>query len=288
MHASSRFDLSQNFFSTLSFASSEPQIKREAKMSEVVINETSRAPTTLDHLLEARLHQVLQELCLNHPKLSFANSLGQEDMVLTDMIARHQLPIEIFTLDTWRLHEETYALLNQVKRHYPPLRIEVIAPETQAVEALVSKTGINGIYDSIEARKACCSVRKIEPLKRALKDSQAWITGLRREQSEARTALSFKSTDPLTGIDKYNPLLEWSLEAVQNYLKRHEVPVNALHAQGYPSIGCAPCTRAIRVGEHPRAGRWWWEQEKAQGIESAAQECGLHVDESGRLVRTGN
>jgi phosphoadenosine phosphosulfate reductase len=288
MRASSRFDLSQNFFWTLSFASFEPHIKREAKMSDVAINETSRAPTTLDHLLEARLHQVLQELCSSHPELAFANSLGLEDMVLTDMIARHQLPIKVFTLDTWRLHEETYALLNRLGTHYAPLRIEVIAPEAQAVEALVSKSGINGFYESIEARKACCLVRKIEPLKRALKDSQAWITGLRREQSEARTALSFKSLDPLSGLDKYNPLLEWSLEAVKSYLKRHEVPVNALHDQGYPSIGCAPCTRAIRFGEHPRAGRWWWEQEKSQGIDLAAQECGLHVDESGRLVRTGN
>ncbi len=257
-------------------------------MSDAVINGTSRAPTTLNHLLETRLHQVLQELCLSHNKLSFASSLGLEDMVLTDLIARHQLPIEIFTLDTGRLHEETYALLSQVERHYAPLRIKVIAPLAQAVEALVSQIGINGFYDSIEARKACCSVRKIEPLKRALEDSQAWITGLRREQSEARTTLSFKSVDPLTGLDKYNPLLEWSLEAVQNYLERHEVPVNALHAQGFPSIGCAPCTRAIRLDEHPRAGRWWWEQEKSQGNESAAQECGLHVDESGRLVRTAN
>ncbi len=257
-------------------------------MSEAVINETSRAPTTLNHLLEARLLQVLQELCLSHPKLSFASSLGLEDMVLTDLIARHQLPIGIFTLDTGRLHEETYALLSQVERHYAPLRIKVIAPAAQAVEALVSKIGINGFYDSTEARKACCSVRKIEPLKRALEDSQAWITGLRREQSEARTALSFKSIDPLTGLDKYNPLLEWSVEAVQNYLERHRVPVNALHALGFPSIGCAPCTRAISFGEHPRAGRWWWEQEQSQGIESAPQECGLHVDESGQLVRTKN
>lgn len=257
-------------------------------MSEAVINESSRAPSTLNHLLEARLHQVLQELCRSHGKLSFASSLGLEDMVLTDLIARHQLPIDIFTLDTGRLHEETYALLSRVERHYSPLRIKIIAPAAQAVEALVAKNGINGFYDSAEARKACCAVRKIEPLKRALEDSQAWITGLRREQSEARTSLSFKSVDPLTGLDKYNPLLEWSAQAVLDYLERHEVPVNALHALGFPSIGCAPCTRAIKFGEHPRAGRWWWEQEKTQGIEVAAQECGLHVDESGQWVRTAN
>ena len=260
-------------------------------MTEAVINdfaskESMRAASTLHHVLEKRLLQVLQELVKQYPALSFASSLGLEDMVLTDLIARHQLPIDIFTLDTQRLHEETYTLLSQVQARYSSLNIRVIAPEARAVEALLVRIGMNGFYKSSEARKDCCGVRKIEPLKRALANSQAWITGLRREQSEARSALSFKSLDPLTGLDKYNPLMEWSQEAVESYLARHHVPTNTLHAKGFPSIGCAPCTRAIQPGEHPRAGRWWWEIEKANTLGEASQECGLHVDESGQLVRS--
>jgi phosphoadenosine phosphosulfate reductase len=231
--------------------------------------------------LESHLLQVLLELCARYRKLSFASSLGMEDMVLTDVIARHQLPIDIFTLDTGRLPEETHSLLAHVTEHYAPLKIRVIAPEAQTIESLVASNGINGFYKSLEARKACCAARKIEPLKRALAGAQAWITGLRHEQSEARTAHTFQTVDPLTGLDKYNPLLEWNSEAVQDYLDHHHVPVNALHAQGYPSIGCAPCTRAVQPHEHPRAGRWWWEEPQLAG-----QECGLHVNEEGVLVRS--
>jgi phosphoadenosine phosphosulfate reductase len=239
--------------------------------------------STLDYFLETRLVQVLQELCVRYTKLSLASSLGLEDMVLTDAIARHGLPIDIFTLDTGRLHEETYSLLAKVSSHYPQLKLRVIFPEASDLEGLVASIGINGFYDSLEARKSCCAVRKIEPLKRALSDSKAWLTGLRREQSEARTALSFQSLDPLTGLDKFNPLLDWTSQAITHYLERHKVPVNSLHAQGFPSIGCAPCTRAIKPNEHPRAGRWWWENPQ-----SANQECGLHVDAQGRLVRSQN
>ncbi len=260
----------------------------EAVIKDVASKESARAASTLHHVLEKRLLQVLQELVKQYPALSFASSLGLEDMVLTDLIARHQLAIDIFTLDTERLHEETYALLSQVQTRYSPLKIRVIAPEALAIKALLVRIGVNGFYKSSDARKDCCGVRKIEPLKRALANSQAWITGLRREQSEARSALSFKSLDPLTGLHKYNPLMEWSQEAVESYLERHQVPINALHAQGFPSIGCAPCTRAIKLGEHPRAGRWWWEIEKADKQGRASQECGLHVDESGQLVRSAS
>jgi phosphoadenosine phosphosulfate reductase len=256
------------------------------------MSEAALAPSTLNHFLETRLHEVLKDLCARHSKLAFASSLGLEDMVLTDFIARHNLPVDIFTLDTGRLHEETYKLLAKVNHRYAHSKIRIsghnsraliriVSPDSNDLEILVSSIGINGFYDSIEARKSCCAVRKIEPLKRALADSQAWMTGLRREQSEARTTLTFQSLDPLSGLDKYNPLLEWSSAAVQDYLDRHQVPINALHARGFPSIGCAPCTRAIKIGEHPRAGRWWWEEALASN-----QECGLHVDGTGKLVRS--
>jgi phosphoadenosine phosphosulfate reductase len=260
----------------------------EAVIKDPARKESVRTASTLHHVLEQRLPQVLQELIKQYPVLSFASSLSLEDMVLTDVIARHQLPIDIFTLDTQRLHKETYTLLGQVQARYSSLKIRVIAPDAQAIDSLLVRIGVDGFYKSNDARKDCCGVRKIEPLKRALANSQAWITGLRREQSEARSALSFKSLDPLTGLDKYNPLMEWSQEAVEGYLERHQVPINALHAQGFPSIGCAPCTRAIKPGEHPRAGRWWWESEKANTHGEASQECGLHVDESGQLVRSAS
>jgi phosphoadenosine phosphosulfate reductase len=245
------------------------------------------AGSLLAHLLESRLLQFLQELKAKYPALSFASSLGAEDMVLTDFISRHDLAIDIFTLDTGRLHPQTYELLAATEARYAPLRIRVVSPEAQGLETLVAERGINGFLHSVEARKQCCAVRKIEPLKRALGGAQAWLTGLRRSQSEARGALELRSLDPLSGLPKYNPLLEWSDEAVQGYLSHYQVPVNALHAQGFPSIGCAPCTRAIQPGEHPRAGRWWWEQAQAPGTDQAAQECGLHIDNTGRLVRSG-
>jgi phosphoadenosine phosphosulfate reductase len=215
-------------------------------------------------------------------RLAFATSLSMEDMVLTDLIARNGFAVDIFTLDTGRLPNETYDLLAKIEQHYRSIRIRVIFPMSQAVQDLVQQQGINGFYESTQARKACCAVRKIEPLKRALSGASAWITGLRREQSEARAELTLKSFDELTQLDKVNPLLEWTLEDVSAYLTTHQVPISALHAKGYPSIGCAPCTRAIAPGEHPRAGRWWWEISQAG---QAAQECGLHVDASGRLVR---
>jgi phosphoadenosine phosphosulfate reductase len=242
--------------------------------------------------LEQSLVATLKQLSAKHPRLAFASSLGLEDMVLTDLIARHGLGINLFTLDTGRLHPETYDLLAQCQERYPTLNFAIITPDRGALAALNAKQSINAFYQSQGARKACCAARKIEPLKLALQDYDAWITGLRREQSEARAVLEFASIDPLSGLDKYNPLLEWSASDVNDYLARYAVPTNALHQMGFPSIGCAPCTRAIQPGEHPRAGRWWWEQSSAQGGSGelgngaqAAQECGLHVDASGQLVR---
>lgn len=202
-------------------------------------------------------------------ELTFANSFGAEDMVLTDLILSNQLPIEIFSLDTGRLPAETYTLMGEVEQRYGT-RLKVYFPESAAVEAYVRKEGINAFYDSVELRKACCQIRKVEPLKRALAGKKAWITGLRAAQAVTRSGLPVREFDAGNGLDKFNPLSDWSEAEVWAYIRLHEVPYNALHDQFYPSIGCAPCTRAIALGEDIRAGRWWWE-------DPASKECGLHI-----------
>ena len=204
----------------------------------------------------------------------FANSLGAEDMVLTDLIARHQLNIGMFSLDTGRLPQETYDLMQQVRQRYSTVRFEVYFPDRALVESYVAQNGVNGFYDSVEQRKACCNVRKVEPLKRALAGKKAWITGMRRDQAASRAGLEISSFDADNGLQKFNPLLDWSNAEVWEYIKTNGVPYNALHDRFYPSIGCAPCTRAISVGEDIRAGRWWWEDE-------SGKECGLHVAKIG-------
>ena len=200
-----------------------------------------------------------------------ATSLGAEDMVITDLIARHRLPIAIGTLQTGMLHDETVALIRRVEARYGQ-PIEVYAPVSQSVVRFVAKNGERAMYDSIELRKDCCAVRKLEPLSRMLKGRSAWVTGMRREQSSSRGAAAFSEPDD-KGRTKFNPLADWSWADVWHYIATHNVPYNPLHDQFYPSIGCAPCTRAIAVGEDFRAGRWWWEDEDAK-------ECGLHVKPS--------
>jgi phosphoadenosine phosphosulfate reductase len=200
----------------------------------------------------------------------FASSLGVEDMVITDLIARTQTPIEIFTLDTGRLPEETYRLIQEVRNRYG-ISIASYAPEAAEVERYVAANGPNAFYESIEMRKECCRIRKVEPLKRALAGKRAWITGLRREQSPTRAELSAREWDAEHMLDKFNPLIDWTTDEVWAYVKAREVPYSALHDKGYPSIGCAPCTRAITPGEDIRAGRWWWENPETK-------ECGLHFD----------
>ena len=202
-------------------------------------------------------------------EITFANSFGAEDMVLTDLILREKLPIEVFSLDTGRLPAETYTLMGEVEQHYGT-RLKVFFPRSDAVEAYVRTHGINAFYESVEMRKACCHMRKVEPLARALSGKKAWITGLRAAQSTTRTGLPTREFDEGNGLVKFNPLSDWSETEVWAYLRMHEVPYNALHEQFYPSIGCAPCTRAIAVGEDVRAGRWWWEDPQSK-------ECGLHV-----------
>ena len=202
-------------------------------------------------------------------ELTFANSFGAEDMVLTDLILRERLPIEIFSLDTGRLPPETYTLIGDVERRYAT-RLKIFFPQAEAVETYVRSQGINAFYDSIELRKACCGIRKVEPLGRALAGKKAWITGLRAAQSATRTDAPVREFDAAHGLVKLNPLLDWSEAEVWAYIRIHDVPYNALHDRFYPSIGCAPCTRAIALGEDVRAGRWWWE-------DPASKECGLHV-----------
>ena len=199
----------------------------------------------------------------------FANSLGAEDMVLTDLIAKHHREICMFSLDTGRLPQETYDLMQAVRARYDaPLAIYF--PNSDLVEEYVAKNGVNGFYDSVEKRKACCHIRKVEPLKRALKDKGAWITGMRRDQAVTRAALEVSAFDAEQGLQKYNPLLDWSNADVWEYIRRFDVPYNKLHDRFYPSIGCAPCTRQVTPGEDIRSGRWWWES--AEG-----KECGLHI-----------
>lgn len=200
-------------------------------------------------------------------KVVFSTSLGQEDQVITQLITSQNLPIQIFSLDTGRLFSETLELLARTESRYKT-RIKVYYPDTVAVEKLVADNGINGFYESVENRKSCCFVRKVEPLKRALEGNEVWVTGLRAEQSANRSAMKRIEWDEANQILKYNPLLDWSFEEMMAYIKNHKIPYNPLHDKGFISIGCAPCTRAILPGEDARAGRWWWEESK--------KECGLH------------
>ncbi|HZT55967.1 MAG TPA: phosphoadenylyl-sulfate reductase [Burkholderiaceae bacterium] len=214
---------------------------------------------------------LLRGAAAEHPgRIVQATSLGAEDMVVTDLIARNKLPIAIGTLETGMLHAETVGLIRQIESRYG-VEVEVFEPVRESVVHFVRKNGERAMYDSIELRKACCAIRKLEPLSRMLEGRSAWVTGMRREQSANRGTVEFTELDD-KGRTKVNPLADWSWADVWQYIARNDVPYNPLHDQFYPSIGCAPCTRAIAVGEDFRAGRWWWEDE-------GAKECGLHVHE---------
>lgn len=216
-------------------------------------------------LAVTRLHDAA---AAHAPRIVMATSLGAEDMVLTDLIARHRLPIPVATLLTGALHDETLALVPRIELHYG-LTIERWAPSPAAVAAFVARHGERSMYSGVAQRKACCALRKLEPLARMLEGRTAWITGLRRAQSSARAEVAPQELDEADRT-KFNPLAEWTDADVWHYIGSHGVPYNPLHDAFYPSIGCAPCTRAVALGEDPRAGRWWWEQ-------GGAQECGLHV-----------
>jgi phosphoadenosine phosphosulfate reductase len=206
----------------------------------------------------------------------FASSLAAEDMVLSDLILKAKLPIGIFSLETGRLHPETLAVLDAVKARYD-YEITLFRPQADVVDSYVAQNGINAFYNSIDMRRECCRIRKVEPLGRALAGNKAWVTGQRRAQSTTRAELAVEEQDTAHNMTKFNPLADWLESDVWEYIRANDVPYNALHDQGYPSIGCAPCTRAIEPGEDVRAGRWWWENPDSK-------ECGLHMVD-GKLIR---
>lgn len=210
--------------------------------------------------------------------VAFSTSLSYEDQVVTHLIATQDLPFRIFTLDTGRLFEETHRLAQATREKYPTINIETFYPDAQAAQNLVKSQGINGFFESIQNRKNCCDVRKVEPLNRALEGVEIWISGLRRAHSTGRGDLPIAERDAGHGVIKFYPLIDVDDEELWDFVRAHSIPYNELHGKGYPSIGCAPCTRAIADGEDMRAGRWWWEQEDAN------QECGLHVVD-GKLAR---
>jgi phosphoadenosine phosphosulfate reductase len=225
---------------------------------------TSLISKTKDFSLEETLFFLANEY---KDSVCFSTSFGQEDQVITDVIAKNNFAISIFTLDTGRLFQETYDVFEKTRSKYNK-KIDVYFPNANDVENMLNEKGPNSFYASVENRKECCNVRKVVPLKKALQGNSIWITGLRAEQSDNRNTLQAFEYDEKFDIIKYNPLLKWTLDEVENYLNKNAVPQNSLHKKGFISIGCAPCTRAIEAGEDIRAGRWWWE--------TSHKECGLH------------
>jgi len=228
----------------------------------------ARATPGFDQRVATALGRLASAAAAHPGRIVQATSLGAEDMVITDLIARHRLPIALATLDTGRLHAETLALADAAERRYG-VAIERFAPPAEAALHFVRQHGERAMRQGVALRKACCALRKLEPLARLLAGRSAWVTGLRREQSDARAEVPFEDTDD-AGRAKLNPLADWSQADVWHYVAQHGVPYNALHDRFFPSIGCEPCTRAVAVGEDFRAGRWWWEAE-------SAKECGLHA-----------
>jgi phosphoadenosine phosphosulfate reductase len=231
--------------------------------------------TTIDSIIELQTTLASLDLagCLRfvaqlHPgAVAFSTSFGQEDQVITDAIFRNSIDIRVFTLDTGRLFQETYGLMDETRAQYGK-PIQVYFPDAAQVEKLVTEKGFHSFYESVEDRKECCNFRKVIPLKRALQNTNVWVTGLRAEQSANRQSMRIIEWDASYGLLKFNPLINWTYPEVLSYIQEHNVPDNPLHRKGFISIGCAPCTRAIEPGEDPRAGRWWWETSK--------KECGLH------------
>lgn len=219
---------------------------------------------------KSKPEEVLEYFLLeSKAKIALSSSLGAEDQVLTEMISNIDPETKIFTLDTGRLFPETYDLISETNKKYK-IKIEVFFPDYKSVETMVKEKGINLFYESIENRKLCCHLRKIEPAKRAFKGLDVWISGLRKDQSLNRFNTKMVEWDEVNGLIKVNPLLNWTEKEVWAYIKENNVPYNALHEKGFPSIGCQPCTRAVKTGEDIRSGRWWWE-------EAEHNECGLHM-----------
>ena len=211
----------------------------------------------------------VRHLCAKFPeKVCFSTSFGKEDQALSHIIFNEKLPVKTFTLDTGRLFQETYDVMDETRERYGK-QIDIYFPDQDKVESMVNKKGPNSFYRSVDNRKECCHIRKVEPLQRALKGHIIWITGLMGDQSEFRKQLPTFEYDANFKVIKYNPLINWERDYLENFIEEHQIPVNKLHEKGFVSIGCKPCTRAIKPGEDFRAGRWWWEESK--------KECGLHL-----------
>ncbi|UIR57573.1 phosphoadenylyl-sulfate reductase [Sphingobacterium sp. SRCM116780] len=214
--------------------------------------------------------ELLQTIAQAYPsEVVFSTSFGIEDQIITSWIGKNKLDIQIFTLDTGRLFKETYSLWSRTIERYE-VQISTFYPNTEQIQAFISEKGPNAFYESVDNRKACCHIRKIEPLQRALKGAKIWITGIRAEQSPNRHDMSDVEYDEVNNIIKVHPLFYWSFDQVKAYVSKENIPYNSLHDKGFPSIGCEPCTRAVREGEDFRSGRWWWEDQ-------SKKECGLHV-----------
>ncbi len=227
-------------------------------------------PDLLGQLGELGIAAALERLSIRFPgQVTFSSSFSIEDQVITHAILSNSIPISIFTLDTGRLFAETYSVWSTTNEKYNT-RIKAYYPDSTLLEDYLNHKGPNAFYESVANRRECCHIRKVEPLKRALKGQAVWVTGLRAEHSPERKNLGLLEWDEGNGLIKYNPLLYWTTEEVREYINRNDVPYNILHDRGFVSIGCAPCTRAIRPGEDFRAGRWWWE-------DNSKKECGLHV-----------
>lgn len=231
---------------------------------------TAADQAQLQPLIE-RLHADLQTWAQRFSRITQANSLAVEDMVITNALSQLGLAIDIFVLDTGKLHAETLAYLELVSRRYPHLTIRRFTPQSSALHHFAEQYDFSAIYQGLAARKACCYARKIEPLQRALNNYEAWITGQRREQAATRTQLATEEFDETHQLHKFNPLATWSQQHVWAYIQQHDLPINPLYSQGIPSIGCEPCTKPIRQEEDLRAGRWWWEHQDSK-------ECGLHTN----------
>ena len=237
-------------------------------MTEVQIKST--IDELLDFVNQHSIEDSLRKFVSLYPgQVAFSSSLGWEDQVITHYIFSNDLPIRVFTLDTGRMFNETYKVLSATIRRYDK-NIQVYYPQTKAVEDLVTQKGPFSFYDSVENRKECCFIRKVEPLNRALKDMKIWVTGIRADQSNNRMDMKPIEWDEQHQLFKFHPLFHWSLQEVKDFIAQHNIPYNALHDKGFPSIGCAPCTRAVNEGEDIRSGRWWWE-------DNSKKECGLHT-----------
>jgi len=216
---------------------------------------------------------LLQTIAALYPsEVVFSTSFGIEDQIITEWIGKNNIDIEIFTLDTGRLFKETYSLWSRTLERYQ-LPIRTYTPDTALLEEFISRKGPNSFYESVENRKECCRIRKIEPLQRAIKGKKIWVTGIRAEQSANRHDMDFVEYDEINEIIKIHPLFDWTFEEVKQYCREQNIPYNVLHDKGFPSIGCQPCTRAVQEGEDFRAGRWWWEDQ-------SKKECGLHAVKS--------